>query len=396
MSPEYPVRIELRQRMFRTTQAQRRFLQLLGVLMMLLLVVVVFALFEKMDASGKSWEEVFHFIFERFRRDTFRGLLHVLLLLVLLLQLAYLLSSYMRERLILSEEGMRYISPMPGWFQFLQPGWFLRWDRVQSASLNIPGPGLGPRGPILLLQGAGQRRRVNPWVWVDDETPVDNSFTKEWRRLVGQGSVAIEAAAEDSSVMRYLAAARPDLQIDRTSTKTGSNFALESNRQALVVVIAFFIFAFYALIDGLFVRSEVYIDTPYYATFFGIGLLFGLFAWRWLGNGKVPKTEAVVLALLLGISTAAAAYPGTLRINAMTDTNGLQSFKYVRAANGDYRPLNADLPTLSFSDYPEYWAQFADGSEYQFQLRKGGLGFYQLNMKPVNDAMRTYYRKHRD
>jgi len=391
---EYPERIELRQRMFRVTRAQRRFLKLLGVMMVLVIVAVLFALFEKMDTSGKSWSKVFHFIYERFHRDPLRGLLHVLLLVVLVLQLAYLLSAFIRERLVLSTECIRYVSSMPTWLQFLLPGWLLRWDQIQSASLAFAGLGRGPRGPMLILEGPGQKRRIFPWLWVDDATPVDNSFTKEWRRLAANGPAAVETAVECSHLMRYLAAARPDLQINRTSANAGTMFALESNRQALVVVIAFFVFAFYALIDGLFIRSEVYVDTPFYATYTLVGFLFAIIAWRWMGHGKVPKTEAVVLALLLGISTAAAAYPGALRVNAISDTGGLQTYKYTRAENGDYRSSNAKLPDLSFSDYPEYWSQFAEGSEYEFQLRKGGLGFYQLNMKPVKAAMREYYSTH--
>lgn len=395
MSNEIPSYIELRQRLFQMTPTQRRILISLGVLLLLVVPVLTYLLVAKMIGSDRGWTGAFQFVYERFHRDPFRGLMYVLLLLVLVLQLAFLLSAYLRERLILSPEGIRYVSPMPGWLHFLLPGWFLRWDQVQTASISLAGAARGPRGPVLVLEGAGRQHRVYPWLWVDDATPVDTSLTIAWRRLISAGPSAIEAAVDDSPVMRYIAINRPNLQLERGAANAEPVFALESNPQTLFVVIAFFVFGFYALIDGLFVRSEVYTETPFYTAFIAIGLLVALVVWRWLARGEVPRAEAIALAVMLGLSVAAAAHPGALRVNAMTDSVGLQTYKYVRTTNGDYRPIQSELPVLTFTSYLDYWTSFADGSVYEFQLRKGGLGFYQLNMKPVNDAMRDYYQTYR-
>ena len=39
----------------------------------------------------------------------------------------------------------------------------------------------------------------------------------------------------------------------------------------------------------------------------------------------------------------------------------------------------------------DYWGQFKIGTTHRFELRKGGLGFYQVNMQPVHVKMREYF-----
>jgi len=56
------------------------------------------------------------------------------------------------------------------------------------------------------------------------------------------------------------------------------------------------------------------------------------------------------------------------------------------------RELEPGPPELDFSKYSYYWHQFKLGTIHQFELRKGGLGFYQVNMEPVREKMRAYFR----
>ncbi|MCK7509538.1 MAG: hypothetical protein MZV70_39540 [Desulfobacterales bacterium] len=55
--------------------------------------------------------------------------------------------------------------------------------------------------------------------------------------------------------------------------------------------------------------------------------------------------------------------------------------------------MRAGPPALEFPGHHEYWAQFKPGSVHQFELRRGGLGFYQLNMRPLEKALREYYER---
>ncbi len=72
---------------------------------------------------------------------------------------------------------------------------------------------------------------------------------------------------------------------------------------------------------------------------------------------------------------------------------------YVRSCSGRspsllLAHLSLSFPIFSILVVREYWAQFESGSIHHFELRKGGLGFYQLNMAPVYAAMKEFYREH--
>ena len=56
-----------------------------------------------------------------------------------------------------------------------------------------------------------------------------------------------------------------------------------------------------------------------------------------------------------------------------------------------FSPADPDLPVLRFEGYADYWRQFKLGTTHSFELRKGGLGFYQVNMQPVRARMREYF-----
>ena len=46
---------------------------------------------------------------------------------------------------------------------------------------------------------------------------------------------------------------------------------------------------------------------------------------------------------------------------------------------------------LRFPRYADYWMHFAPGSLHEFRLRRGALDFWQVDMTPVNEAMRAWY-----
>ena len=54
-----------------------------------------------------------------------------------------------------------------------------------------------------------------------------------------------------------------------------------------------------------------------------------------------------------------------------------------------FSPVDPNLPVLRFPRDADYWRQFKLGTTHQFELRKGGLGFYQVNMQPVHAPVST-------
>ena len=98
------------------------------------------------------------------------------------------------------------------------------------------------------------------------------------------------------------------------------------------------------------------------------------------------------MSLLLGAAFAFALYPGLLRLNALTDSGGFHAYTYQNQGPMQFRPAQSHLPALHFVRYPEYWNRFRKGDVYRFELRRGGLRFYQVNMRPITAAMQEFYQ----
>jgi len=67
-------------------------------------------------------------------------------------------------------------------------------------------------------------------------------------------------------------------------------------------------------------------------------------------------------------------------------------------AGGRPHPVDAaaGAPDLDFSSHFRYWATFKLGATVDFELRHGGLGFWQLNKEPFNKKLRASYEHERD
>ena len=319
--------------------------------------------------------------------------LHALALLVVVGHFLYLFFVQMREQLVLTHTGIEFHSPLPTWVPLLRKRWSLHWSQVQAVSLRCLLPGGGPQVTVLELSARGRKHRLYPFHWVD---PADPGLVSPWKLALQarRPSPALAAAQiEDSPLVRYVRAALPHLAAPRALDLVRSAFAIENNPRALAVTVAFFVLLAYALIDGGFLGHETYAQTPPVDAFVVLGVAAMALAALWMARGRVPLAETVVIALLAGAAAGAAAYPGTLRLNALTDTAGLRSYPYRLASNLELQPLVAGPPALRFAQHYEYWSQFKPGSVHEFELRRGGLGFYQLNLAPLERELRMFYQR---
>jgi len=92
-----------------------------------------------------------------------------------------------------------------------------------------------------------------------------------------------------------------------------------------------------------------------------------------------------------GQAFTAALHPALLRVNQLTDTSGLKVYTYVRQTDNRFLTKDIGTPPLSMQHPPEYWGQFLPGSTHEFELRMGGLGFWQVNEIPLREMYRDYY-----
>lgn len=384
-------RLELRQRMFLMTRTQRWSLWAMGVLVLVMVVGLAALVFIALPEEQRSGEVLLERFLMKIASKPWDTAFNSMLLIAVTLQLAYMRLAHRHERLILTPGGIEYRSPLPWPLQALHPSWSLAWGQIHSASLQGTKLVRGPQALVLVLESSLRKVKIHPFQWVD---PDNYEPLSPWAELMKQrnaDAVGNVARVEASEVLRYMAVASPQLVVKYRAQ--GAEFALEKNRHALVVVVGFFVLLFYALGDSFFIGNEVYAEEPPYSFFAASGLLAALLAAVWMRSGGVPVAENVFVSLLFGAVLGAAAYPGALRVNAFTDLDGLRSYEYQLSPEMTLKPFTDGLPVLAFPHYSDYWSQFKRDSIHEFELRHGGLGFYQLNMQPVNTAMRAYYEK---
>jgi hypothetical protein len=85
--------------------------------------------------------------------------------------------------------------------------------------------------------------------------------------------------------------------------------------------------------------QEIYVQTPPFAAFGLIGVVAAIGAWLWMSRDGVPVAVGLVIALLTGCWAGMACYPGALRFNALTDSEGLKAYHYTLSAGRVFQPL---------------------------------------------------------
>jgi hypothetical protein len=322
----------------------------------------------------------------------------LLVVVAMFVHLWYSRRSSKYERLILDETGIRYQSALPQAIRGLLPDWSLRWSQVRAARIGVPRLGHRPNLALLELDAAPKTRKILVLRWVPADsagataTPDDSTSWRD-RFFAGIGSKRdVERTwkeVEESPLVRYARQAGLAIAIDR-SREIGYGFSLESNRHALAGAVLVIALLCYAIVD-LAVNEEIYaVDPPLvlFAVGGSIAVLAGLL---WFASAGVPRAETFGLSLLLGGAVGFALYPGALRLNAATDSEGLRRYDYRLTSYVVFSPLDAQVPELSLPRDADYWGQFKLGTVHPFDLRKGGLGFYQVDMGPVHAKMHDYF-----
>jgi hypothetical protein len=255
-----------------------------------------------------------------------------------------------------------------------------------------------PRFAALELDSALGKRKVFLWRWAaaDAALSAPAPDMRPWRErffdVRGRGDAAQAAREiEESPLIRF--ARHAGFAID-TEALPRSDFSLESNRHALAGAMLVIALLCYAIVD-LAANEEIYAVDPPLVLFAVGGAIAVLAGLLWFASAGVPRAETLGLSLLLGGAVGFAQYPGALRVNAATDSEGLRTYDYRLTSYVVFSPLDARVPELSFPGDADYWGQFKLGTVHPFSLRKGGLGFYQVDMAPVHTKMRDYFLRNR-
>lgn len=163
-------------------------------------------------------------------------------------------------------------------------------------------------------------------------------------------------------------------------------FDLFSLTGTVVLLTIFSVSGLYALGDIFFVEAHLPAGAMPHAGFIAAGLT-GIAAAVWLSRGA-PPVERFVLSLLLGLSLASAACPLMLRINRITADAVPETVAYRQAGAGEYAALDPAYPAIRFNArYTELLAGAPADAVRSFELFRGALGFYQLDLHPLRDEL---------
>ena len=390
-------KLELRTRLQQQSQRQNKLVYWVSVLLVGILPLIYLAfLAKKFAGKNINWEALRAVQWSKIEADPLQYGMNAFILCLVLLQLLYQLGVQKRERLILTRSGIEYHSPLPAWLQFLYPNWSMSWGQVRALSLQPSKVNGTLQGVTLELATSAGKHRLAPFNWVDPETYQPASPWKLIKQLRRYDAQDLTTQIDMSPLVQYVRAVLPNVPVKRPANLVNTSFAIEKNPSSLTVVAVFLFLALYAVLDGGFLLHETYAQDPPYKAFALAGITGAVVSGFWMLRSQVPMGEGLVMALMAGCGLSMAAYPGALRVNALTDAEGLKTYQYTLTVGRDFQPQTEGLPVLHFDKYYEYWGQFRSGTDYTFQLRRGGLGFYQLNREPIEQAMREFYIKSRE
>jgi hypothetical protein len=296
-----------------------------------------------------------------------------------------------RMRVIINEAGVHFKSGLTNGMKLLVPDWSVRWDELQDTSWKlIPGRYIASR---LMLHTKRKTYRISPWHWVVAGGRVDRYFPKRNCSKEQAGSILRRTALvewvrkmcpgyRDDSFYR---ARQPVIDLDFD----GSDVTPLTGIIAIVFVALVFLF----IIEIYFTANEFYANYVPYQLISLSALTGFLIVHITLRHFEPARKNSAVYALLFGLGIGLAAYPLLARVNAWTDTAGLHAYEYRLATDYVWRSGEPGTPDLDmYLSGSRWWRQFHPGDSYTFELRKGGLGFWQVNISPVHEAQK-HYRK---
>lgn len=304
------------------------------------------------------------------------------------------------EKLVLSREGVRYVSPYGGpwsFLQILQPGWMLPWSEVDKVVVQTLSPGLGKHVYRLLIAPGKETKKS---VFALSRVTRQLDYPLSWQRLpwarVPQPRVGrlkpeemVRQILQSPLVVAFKLRGVAVEEVNGPINRGIGGYDIAQNRGLLTAVILAAAFGFYFMGDTFIAADYAYLSAPPMPPFVLMAVL-GVW-WGWHLGKTAPKVERSVISILLGAALAAALYPGMLRLNAVTATGEQNIYAYTQVSVGNFSPPDAGLPPIHLSSNYDYWGQFKNGSTHQFRVVRGALGFYQLDTGRIMDEVSAWW-----
>lgn len=343
------------------------------------------------------------------KADKFRGnlpaqLLHTIkadpsniLLLIAMLGYLIFLPVYQRqasktERLILSAQGIRYISPLSGLLKRFKPDWSLAWSQVSKIEIVIMSPLVRNPDLIGLTLTAGlNKHKIIPVRWINPENYARPGLRAGFQffklKSHAEDIDDIKRAVKATEAARYIAENVNIPIIDAQLNKITTPESLEQDPYGRVAAFLVILLLGYAIID-IMLGPESYVNDPLdnLKLYVAAGIIGTILSGLWISRSELSTGTKAGLALFIGIMIGVAMVPGALRINTALDKNASATHGY-RVIQGDdgvvLQPLEPGWPEINYFAKDKYWEKFGKDDVYPVQVRKGALGFYQFNSAAI-------------
>lgn len=186
-------------------------------------------------------------------------------------------------------------------------------------------------------------------------------------------------------------AEQPEQQ--KTQVALPENVAIIDSTPATKFIAILFVSAVcYFIVDQFYWAKEFYAENPPYWQMVFSAAFSALLVYLALSRVEPNRKNTWQYALLFGFGLGLASYSFMLRLNQWSDEKGLNSYTYFLTSPNSWRAENTQLPGLVFSaEDSDWWKHFSIGDSYEFELRKGGLGFWQVNMSKIYIDQARYY-----
>lgn len=361
---------------------------LLGMLLMLagMTMFYLYALLAKEPA-----EELSGGVAALLAEDPVMAALNALVLIGALIAVPLALRFQREARLALGPQGLRLTTPLPATLTRMLPmPDNLRLDEIDRAEL-APHP--ANHVLQLVLHGPGKRR----WLLAPDHwRPVHSAPDAppprlRWRRWRLD---ELQQAQRTLPLLRQLEALGIPIEVRESLRHSGLEVpgsALEKTPAAVAAIALLAVLGLYALGDGLFLAPYAFAErTPLWPLAAAAAVAFVpmlMLLWR----SDLKREEALGLAVMVAAAAAFAAWPGSMRVNALTHDHGAIERTYVLQSGGQLHPSDPGPPVLDAPVDHGFWAAQPTGSEWTFHLYHGAVGVWQYDRRPLVDRVREHY-----
>lgn len=278
-----------------------------------------------------------------------------------------------------------------GFFGLSTGHWKIGWDSVRAIRLLAGKPRGNPAADIagyrLTIDTGREQIILSPFPWIQTGGPDHRLSVSEMRRAKALNVGGVIERAPLVGILKDRGFEVATVAADAEEAASGFDLAKHPGMVVQLSLLA--VFGLYAVLDAFFLGSFMPLEPLPAGPFVGATVAAALIA---LVSGRgAPARERWAVGMLLVVAVTGAVYPGLLRLNSMTAEPQIVTYQAV--GPGQFESAEPGRPDLDLRklDIAEYWAEYPPGSEYDFELLKGTVGFYQLDLSPLFARTREFY-----